>query len=304
MHRRTLGLLLVVLGAALFGTLGIFGRVAPEVGLSVTGLLAPRFLVATATLWGYLWVTGRIEWVRGRALAVELGLGVVYGIMSVAYFESLVWLSAGIAALLLFTYPVLVTVASAVVLDEPVTVPKLLALVAAVAGVVAVLYGGPVEIAPLGVVLVGLASLCYTCYTMGTRAVMANVNPLIHASYVFLGVSVTILAYGVATSSLSVPVTSDAWLLVAAITVVGTLLPMLLFTEGLVRVEASTASIVSTSEPLTTVALGVVLLGEPMTLSIALGAVLICTGVVLSSAAVERVIRRRLEGQLDNSSAT
>lgn len=304
MHRRTLGVLLVVLGAALFGTLGIFGTLAPEVGLSVATLLGLRFLVATATLWGYLWVTGRVERVRGRTLAVELALGVVYGVMSIAYFESLVWLSAGIAALILFTYPVLVTVASAVALDEPVTVPKVLALVTAVAGVVAVLYGGPVEIAPVGVVLVGLASLCYTFYTMGTRAVVADVNPLIHASYVFLGVTVTILGYGIATNSLYVPVTSDAWLLVGEITVVGTLLPMVLFTEGLARVEASTASIVSTSEPLTTVALGVVLLGEPMTLSIAVGGLLICAGVVLSSAAVERVIRRRLEAQLDNSSAT
>lgn len=261
MHRRTVGLLLVVGGASLFGMLGVFGKVASDIGLSVATLLGIRFLA-----------------------------------VSVAYFESLGWLSAGVAALLLFTYPVQVTVASTVALDESLTVPKIIALVTALSGVGAVLSGDPVEIALVGVLLVGLASLCYTVYALGTSISVAAIDRLIHTAYVFFGGSVTVLAYGIATTSLDVPATPGAWSLVAGITVGGTLVPMVLFTAGLARVEASTASIVSTSEPLATVLLGVVALGEPMTPAIGLGALLICVSVGLGTATVERVIHRRLQG--------
>jgi drug/metabolite transporter (DMT)-like permease len=289
MNSRTVGIVLVVLAAALFGTLGIFGRVAAGLELSMATLLGLRFVAATAVLWAVVWVRGRPSRLDARTVGIEIGLGCAYGVMSVAYFESLNWLSAGIAALLLFTYPVQVTLASAVTLEEPVTVPKLLALLSAVSGVALVVGGGEADLALVGVLLVGLASLCYTLYSMGTRVMTAAIDPLTHVAYTFLGVTATVLGYGVGTATLSTPATTDGWLLIGGITVVGTLAPIVLFAEGLSRIEASTASIVSTSEPLTTVLLGALLLGEAVTLSTALGAALIIAGVGLTSPAVERL---------------
>ncbi|MEF8780711.1 MAG: EamA family transporter [Haloferacaceae archaeon] len=300
MRQRSTGLVLVLLGAALFGTLGVFGRAATLSGMSMATLLGLRFVAATGILLGYLLVRNRFRVLGGRLLGAELGLGVVYGVMSVTYFESLAWLSAGVAALLLFTYPVQVTLLSSVTLDERVTLPKLLSLAAAVSGVALVVTGGELAATPAGVVLVGVASVCYTIYAMGTRVLVSDVEPLIHASYVFAGVTVTVLAYGVATASLSVPATATGWWLVGGVTAVGTLVPMVLFTEGLARIEASTASIVGTSEPLTTVLLGVAFLGESLTPSIAVGALLVLSGVVLTSPAAERVIRRRLQRRGEN----
>ena len=121
-----------------------------------------------------------------------------------------------------------------------------------------------------------------------------TVSPLVHAAYVFLGVTVTVLLYGVGTGTLATPTTPTDWRLIAGITVVGTLLPMILFTAGLARIPASTASIVSTSEPLTTVVLGVLLLGEPLTPAIALGGASILASVGLASPAVERAVADRL----------
>jgi drug/metabolite transporter (DMT)-like permease len=69
---------------------------------------------------------------------------------------------------------------------------------------------------------------------------------------------------------------------------------MLLFTAGLARIPASTASIVSTSEPLTTVVLGIVLLGEPFTPPIAAGGAAILASVVLASPTVGRAVTDRL----------
>ena len=293
MRHQHLGLVLTVAGAALFGTLGIFGKVAPTVDLSTATLLGARFAGATVIFWVLLAVSGHGRLRSARLMAAEFGLGAVYGVMSIAYFEGLAWLSAGVAALLLFTYPVQVTLGSAVVLDEPVTVPKLLALIAAVSGVALVMEGGA-EFALAGAALVGLASVCYTVYAMGTRVLMADLHPLVHAAHTFLGVTATVLGYGAVTDALSVPATTAGWWLIAGITVVGTVVPILFFSAGLARIEASRASIVSTSEPLTTVGLGIVLLGEAFTVVIGLGAALILSGVVLTAPGVERAVRGRL----------
>jgi len=292
-HQRTLGFVFVVFGATLFGTLGIFGKVATSLDMTVASLLAPRFIAATAILWIYVLARRRSRLLDRRLFAREIGLGVVYGGMSITYFESLAWLSAGIAVVLLFTYPIQVTIASALVFDESVTLPKYVALALTVSGVTLVVTTGSVELAVAGVTLVGVASLCYTIYTMGTRAMMGLVDPMVHAAAVFFGTTATLFVYGVGTNSLALPATRTGWWLVVGITVVGTLAPMVLFTEGLARIEASTASIVSTTEPLTTVVLGVVFLGETVTLAIGLGAVLILSGVVLTSPQTERVIRTR-----------
>jgi len=289
------GVALVVAGAALFGTLGIFGEVARDAGLSTATLLGARFLAATAILWGALALRGRPVRLAGRTVAVELGLGVVYGVMSLTYFESLAWLSAGVATLVLFTYPVQVTLVSALALDEPVTAPKALALCAALGGVALVAGGGPAFGLP-GLALVGVASLAYTTYSTGSRVMVETVSPLVHTGYVFLGVTATVLVYGAATGTLSVPSTPADWRLIAGITVIGTLLPMILFTAGLARIPASTASIVSTSEPLTTVVLGIALLGEPFTPTIGVGGAAILASVVLASPTVERSLRARLRG--------
>jgi drug/metabolite transporter (DMT)-like permease len=287
------GVALVVAGAALFGTLGIFGELARAAELSTATLLGARFLAASAILWAYLVHRGVPVRLGRRMLAAELGLGLVYGFMSVTYFESLAWLSAGIATLVLFTYPVQVTLVSALALDEPVTASKALALCAALGGVALVAGGGTAFGLP-GLVLVGVASLAYTVYSVGSRVVVETVSPLVHAAYVFLGVTVAVLLYGVGTGTLSTPATPAHWRLIAGITVVGTLLPMLLFTAGLARIPASTASIVSTSEPLTTVVLGVALLDEPFTPAVAAGGAAILASVVLASPAVERAVTDRL----------
>ena len=287
------GVALVVAGAALFGTLGIFGELARTAELSTATLLAARFLAASAILWASLVHRGVPIRLGRRMLVAELGLGLVYGLMSVAYFESLAWLSAGIATLVLFTYPVQVTLVSALALDEPVTIPKALALCAALGGVALVAGGGTAFGLP-GLVLVGIASLAYTVYSVGSRVAVRTVSPLVHAAYVFLGVTVAVLLYGVVTGTLSMPATPAHWRLIAGITVVGTLLPMILFTAGLARIPASTAIIVSTSEPLTTVVLGVVLLDEPFTPAVAAGGAAILASVVFASPAVERAVTDRL----------
>jgi drug/metabolite transporter (DMT)-like permease len=326
MERRASGVLLVFLSAVGFGTLGIFGRVTVSAELSLPTLLLFRFVFAAAIVWALLRVRARKQgrkrereqeegWGRewnfgtgprdglgGRLLLAELGLGVVYGGMTIAFFESLAWLSAGVATLLLYTYPVLVAVVATGVLDESVTVPKALALGCTVSGVGLIAGLDGLALSVFGVALVGLASIGYATYAIGTRAMAGHVPPLVHSGYVLLGAAATIAPYGLLEGTLSLPATGTAWGLIGGITLVATVVPLLAFNEGLARIEASSASIVSTAEPLTTVVLGTVLLGEVLTPSVLLGGAAILFGVVLTTP-LGRTLGRARSRPTDRSSS-
>lgn len=131
MKRETVGVVMVIVAAAGFGTLAIFGKFAEEAGVNTTTLLTFRFLVGTALLWLVLALWGRARLLSGRNLPAALVLGVVYAGFSLLFFWGLLYVPAGVAGVVFYTYPAVVYLLSVTFLDEGVSVRKLLALVLA-----------------------------------------------------------------------------------------------------------------------------------------------------------------------------
>jgi len=276
-----LGGLLVFAAAAGFGTLAIFGKLAAATGLDTPTLLLFRFVVATVALWAVLGPFGRLRLLSGRPLRTALAMGVVYGLMTVLFFEGLAFLSAGLAAIVFYTYPVFVFAISTVVLDERLTRPRLVALVAAVAGVALLVGASPVGADPVGVLLVLSAAVGYATYTTGSRAVVASIDPATLAATALVSTTASMVPYWLASGGVSLPAGVDQWLLVVGIGMVGTAAPIVLFVVGLERVEASRASVIGTAEPAVTVLLGATLLGEPVTPALVVGGGLVLGAVLL-----------------------
>jgi drug/metabolite transporter (DMT)-like permease len=102
------------------------------------------------------------------------------------------------------------------------------------------------------------------------------------------GAAIAVTSAGLVTGSLTLPA-GIAWLWVAAIALVSTVLPVSTFLLGLERVGAPTASIVSTVEPVLTVSLAVLLLGETLGPAQVLGGALVIGAVIaLQSRRAER----------------
>lgn len=277
----SLGGLQVFAAAAGFGTLAIFGKLAASTGLDTPTLLLFRFVVATVALWTVFGLLGRAQLLSGRQLRVALAMGTVYGLMTVLFFEGLVFLPAGLAAVVFYTYPVFVFGISTAALDERVTRPKLLALVVAVAGVGLLVGASPARADPVGVVLVLSAAIGYATYTTGSRAALDTVDPAPLAATALVAAMASVIPYGMVTGGLSFPSGLDQWLLVVGIALVGTAAPVVLFVGGLERIEASQASVIGTSEPAVTVLLGVAVLGEPVTPVLVVGGGLVLCAVLL-----------------------
>ena len=71
---RAVGILLVTISAAAFGTLAIFGRYAYADGMDALTILSLRFSISALALAGMLAVRGQ-SWPRGRTLAQLVGMG-------------------------------------------------------------------------------------------------------------------------------------------------------------------------------------------------------------------------------------
>jgi len=283
-RESTVGTLLVLGAAAGFGTIGIFGEVAAAIGLPLSTLLPVRFALAT----GVVLVLARVRgWplVRSRrGWLAALALGVVYTGMTLFFFVSLRTLTAGLATIVLYTYPAFVVVLSAAFLGEAVTRPKLLALGLAGAGVALVVGADAAGARPLGVGFALGAAACYAVYTSGSRSLVSTMPPRALMLGILVGTTLSMLVYGVLAGGLALPADRVGWGVVLGLTAVGTVLPLLLFYEGVARLEASRVGVVSTAEPLVTVVLGVLLLGEPVTLAAVAGGALILAGVVVVQA--------------------
>jgi drug/metabolite transporter (DMT)-like permease len=282
------GAVICLASAVAFGAMGIFGKLAYDEGATVGTLLAVRFLLAAALFWALVACTGAARQLRSltrrdAGIALALG-GIGYSAQAGAYFAALERLDASLLSLLVYSFPAMVTVAAIVLGRERANRRRALALVLASAGVFLVLAGaGAGALDPLGTLLGISAAVVYSAYILTSAGVSARVGPLVLSALVCTGAATTLALAGAAGGDLRLGRVSAAgfgWL--AGIAVVSTVGAITLFFVGLRRVGPTTASILSTAEPLTTVLLAFAAFGESLgSVQIAGGALVLGAVLVL-----------------------
>ena len=261
------GALLVALSASAFGAMAIFGRFAYAGGTDVLGLLTLRFVIGGAAL-ALVAAKRGVAWPRGRALASIAAMGALgYVGQSICYFVALQHAQASLVALLLYLYPAFVTVLAAITLGERITRVKAAALVLCLAGSALMVGGGRGE--PFGIALALAAAVVYSIYIVVGARVTRGVDPLATTAVVCLSAAAVFVAASLVRTAAGMPPhlpsTLSAWAALAAIALVSTVTAMLAFFAGLTRLGAARTSMLSTLEPVVTVALAAVLLGETLT---------------------------------------
>ena len=307
---RSTGIVLCLASAISFGAMGIFGKLAYDEGASVGTLLSIRFSLAAILFWVLLIRSGAIAGIRHasrRDIATAVGLGAVgYSAQTGCYFSALDRLDASLLALLVYTFPAIVTVAAVVLGRERASRRASASLVLASGGLVLVLAGaGSGTLDPLGVTLGFAAAVVYSAYILTSEGVAARLGPLALSTLVCTGAAPMLTVASAAGGDLdprAVSAMGIGW--IACIAVVSTVAAISLFFAGLRLVGATTASIVSTAEPLTTVVLAYIVFGESLGPVQLLGGALVLLGVLVLSARTappKRPARRyRLEPTLDD----
>lgn len=291
--RRERGVLLAAISAMAFGLMPIFALHAYAAGVTVPTLLLLRFALAAMGFWLALLARRRPARVPGPALFQLALLGAVgYAGQSASYFTAIRYAPSSVVALVLYVYPVLVTLGEAALTRSPVTARTWAALSLGLGGSALVLWQPVGPVRPLGLGLALLAALVYTGYILLARRVTERVPPLTATAYVASFAAGTYVILGTAGGGLRFDFTPAGWAGVLAIALVSTVLAMWAFFRSIELVGATTASIVSTLEPLTTVVAAGLWLGEVLRPAQWAGGALILTAAVLIATAPVAVPRR------------
>ncbi|WP_131111145.1 DMT family transporter [Sulfuricystis thermophila] len=272
------GLWWIMLSAAGFGAMAIFAKIAYAAGVTLSTMLFLRFMIAGLLLaaWGSM---HGMCWPRGRDLLWLILMGAIgYVGQAYCYFSALKYASAGLVALLLYLYPAIVTLLSALLYRRKIGAGRTMAVTVALAGT-ALTVGGDLSSQPLGILLGIAAALIYSLYIIAGERVMPRVGALPAAAVVMLSAAVV---YGGAASveGLAMPQSLQGWLAVVAIAIFSTLLAILGFFKGLEKLGAADASTLSTLEPLVTIGLAFLILGEAVTVVQLAGGALILAAVI------------------------
>lgn len=277
-HSRTFGTLCILGSALCYGSMGIFARVAYGAGVDVPTLLLLRFSLAAVLLWG-LMLAGRFPLPRGRGLALLVAMGAIGGGQAFCYFTALAHLSAGLAALLLYTYPALVALLAWLGFAQPLGRRQVAALAMALAGTGCILgWAGDGDALGIGFGL--LAALVYAVYILAGSRLPAEASP-VAATTVITSASALVFLGLVAVKGFHPPVDGTGVGAVLGIAGVCTVFAMVCFFAGLERVGPVRASVLSTVEPLCALLLGAAVLGERVTGARVLGGALVAGAVVL-----------------------
>lgn len=285
------GLLLAVGGVVFFSLRPIFIKLAyawvtdPVTLLALRMVFSVPFFIAAA-----VWVRSGAEHrpLAGRELAVVAALGILsyYG-ASFLDFLALQYIPAGLGRLLLFTYPTIVVVLSALLLRKGVTGREIAALVLTYAGLALVFaqsLDGEHRNFWLGAALAFASSICYALYLVAGTEVIRRVGSVRFTAYAMGAASVAcilqfLLLRPVAALDLPAPVYGYA----VAMAVLSTAVPVFMTSEALRRVGANTVAIIGALGPVTTIVFGWLGLEEIMTPLQLAGSALVLVGVVVIS---------------------
>jgi drug/metabolite transporter (DMT)-like permease len=260
--------------------MAIFARFAYAGGADVLGVLVARFTLAGVLL-ALVMIATRRPWPRGRALFIAIAMGAIgYVGQAVCYFAALQHASAGLVALLLYAYPTLVCLLAAAFLHERLAPKTLVVLAVGFAGIALTLGGG--HGTPTGIALGLAAAVFYSVYIVVGARELRGIDALASATVVCLAAAAT-LAVASAFHAPQLPQVWWGWAAIGAIALVSTVVAMIAFFAGLQRVGPARASITSTLEPVVTVTLAWVLLGETLApIQIAGGALVLASAAWLA----------------------
>jgi drug/metabolite transporter (DMT)-like permease len=277
--QRGLGLILIGISAISFGAMAIFARIAYDSGVDPITTLFLRFVIAAAVMIAIM-VVRRLPVPRGRTLGTLVLMGGVgYVGQSLAYFTALTMASPALVALLLYLYPALVTVLSAVTLGERLTAVKIAALVLALVGT-ALTIGPAGDGQPLGIALGVAAAVIYAIYILVGARATARAGAIASSTVIMTAAAIVYSAI-VAIQGPRFPATATGWAAVLAIALVSTVLAIVTFFAGLERIGPTNASTLSTLEPLVTVLLALLFLHEAIVPLQIIGGGLILAAVIV-----------------------
>lgn len=290
-RQKIAGIVFAALGAAFFSTKAIFIKLAYQDQVDAALMLAYRMIFSLpvfAAIGWWAWVQRRE---RGEAPPTSHQMGraafvgfLGYYVASQFDFAGLMFITAQLERLVLFTYPLFVMFLGALLYGERITGFGLFAAGVTYTGLAIVFAidlpsGGRDTV--IGTLLVLGAAISFALHQIYAKRFMAPMGSALFTAIALASASVFCILHQAIVGGGNFAATPRFLWLSAGCAIVATVLPTFLINAGLARISSAAVSMISTVSPIVTISLAVWILGEPFTLADAIGSTLVLAGVGL-----------------------
>ena len=258
-----------------FATVPTFTKKIYAHDTNAMGVMSVRFALATLLMFAIRAVMLRnAPWPSLKNTAKLLLWGVCIMGISLTYFIAINDIDTGLAIVLFYANPLFIVFGSWIIWKKRPSRNVLISLVFTMIGVF-ITVGQIGDASMSAVALVLLSAVFFTIYLLGLSHSLEQTDVITSVVLVNAGGAISYW-FLVATSPGSLtsefPRDSVAWLYIAGLVIVGTVIPILAGLAGLKRVGPSMVSVLTTLEPVLAIAAGVIFLGERLTINRVIGA--------------------------------
>ncbi len=257
------GTAIAALSAISFGSAVIFVRYAYQAGVLPGTVAFLRFTIAALVLGLFLGVRGsgvHLSFWQGARLFL---LGVVgYTVLGVTWVTAFSLIPAWLVSLIVAMYPLVVNLASWLFLKERLYRQQVAALLCVLAGS-SILFWRPFEGAAwAGVILMVVNVLASTAFILVGQRWMRGLSPVLCTTWLVAGGMVGTFFYSLSAHELSFAFAPTGWLWVTLFAVISTVLAATSMWWGVGLIGPSRVAIIGSFEPVVSILLAVLILGE------------------------------------------
>lgn len=280
-QRRLMGIGMIVISASAFSLSLVTANLAYREGIDVHTSNAARFLLASGLLGTLVRLSGRAFPRPGYTRAVGLVLGIPIFACSYGYLGATQYIPVSLAVLIFYSSPLLVALLARFVDREAITARKVIALLMAFAGLGLALKVDPAQpVDGRGVGLAFLAAMGAACLVMISHRGMQHADAQRLNLYGLASASVLFVLFALLQGGPTLPASGSGWVKLGVTSLALAVGYVTLF-AGIRAIGPVFASMLMNLEPLITIGMAVVWIGEDLTTAQVQGAGLVLGGILL-----------------------
>lgn len=269
---------LVVIAALGYSFHTTLSRATYDYGPGPMTILLFRSLTTAIALFVIIRLRGLSPWPKGKALWQGLFLGVLLACQAAAMLSALYFISASLLILIFYLFPMMVATFSHFTGMHRITAVNLIALSAAFIGVAIALGVAPQGLDWRGIVLGLIAALAVAANIVGSGSVMRGMNPIVLTFVMAISMLLVYVVANAVRGEVVLPSEPAGWWPLAG-TVLAYLVASIALYSAIHRLGPPRVAMVMNVEPIFTITLASIILGERLTLIQLLGAAIVIVAI-------------------------
>lgn len=286
-----IGAILVLLGSICFSAKAVMVKLAYRYEIDSVSLMALRMIFSLPFFVAVAYISNKKSIRRIQLEKRDWGMIAVFGVLgyyvaSLADFIGLQYITASLERVILFTYPTIVVLITAVFLNQKIKKTEILALLLTYAGIGIALYENfklpDGDNALIGSAFIFAAAIAYAIYVTGSGQMLKKMGTLQYNSLAMMAACVAIILHHLIVYNLALfDFQKEIYILAFIMGLFSTVIASFLVTGGIRIIGASRAAIVSSIGPISTIILAYIFLGERLSGLQWMGTLIVIFGVLV-----------------------